>query len=102
MTDYERIPIPSERWYFRAPLRRFVGNPPKYFWNERCLKAPVPYMENGIYAMPPWRKFVPGLLSAPEPMPVPSPNQIKRLMDAYKNLLKMNMSSVERLLVGSI
>lgn len=81
--DYERVYIPSERWYFRAPYRRFVGNPPKYFWNRKCLQAPVPYMENGIYAMPFWRKFKPGLLPVPEPMPAPDPEKIRRLMTLY-------------------
>lgn len=39
---------------------------PKYFWNERCLKAPKPYLIDNMYAMDPRRRVRPGLLPAPQ------------------------------------
>lgn len=39
---------------------------PKYFWNERCLQAPKPYLEDGFYALAPRRRVRPGLLPAPK------------------------------------
>ena len=34
-----------------------------YFWNERCLKAPRPFMIEGCYAIDPVRRVRPGLVT---------------------------------------
>lgn len=48
------------------PARVPRGGVKKFYINERCLKAPVPYMVDGRYAWDPRRRVRPGLVSIPK------------------------------------
>ena len=55
----------NPRWFPLYPSRVPKGGAKAYFWNERCLKAPKPYLIDNMYAMDYRRRVRPGLLPAP-------------------------------------
>ncbi len=74
--------------YRRRPayVWRFFDTPPKFFVDTRCLEAPKAFIDwDGYYCMPPViRKVVPGLLPIPKPMSLPLAEEVRKLMDNYK------------------
>lgn len=55
-------------WFPLYPSRVPSGGVKAYYWNERCLVAPKPKIDQkGYYYWPNWltRKVIPGLLPAP-------------------------------------
>lgn len=75
----------SPGWFPLYPSRVVLGGVKAYYWNERCLHAPKPYLEDGFYALDPRRRVRLGLL--PVPRGFTSVPDTSLLVQALKNMM---------------
>ena len=85
--------------YWRIPMRRGEYPLPKFYWNENCLKAPKPFIVDGLYYIDVRRKVRPGLVAIPEPMSI-AKDTTKIIVEAMRAHVRNANLAVDNLLRG--
>lgn len=74
---------------------------PAFLWNERCLRAPKPFMIDGYYHIPPYRRVRPGFIVVPTGFTT-TPSTVRDVVEPLRGRVRNTNKAIDNLLKSLI